>query len=211
MRPSVHSARLAALLLALGLFVPAPSSAQGGTVAPAAPLQPGDVVRLKIWREPDLSGDFTVDQEGTVTLPRLGPRLVTALPPDSVRAGILRDFRRLLTSPSIAVEFIRRVSVGGGVYKPGVYQVDEVMTVADVITMAGGAQRPDVETVSLVRNGVATGRKLELSARLSSVPVLSGDELRVPRIGWVQRNYQMVYIGISSLLAISTIYSVTRR
>src|SRR5436853_3772784 len=26
----------------------------------AEPLRPGDVIRLQIWREPDLSGDFTV-------------------------------------------------------------------------------------------------------------------------------------------------------
>src|SRR5688500_3271570 len=34
----------------------------------ASALRPGDVVRVRIWREPDFSGDFTVNESGVVTL-----------------------------------------------------------------------------------------------------------------------------------------------
>ena len=95
--------------------------------------------------------------------------------------------------------------------KPAVYLVDEVMTVADAITMAGGMQRQDVKAVELVRDAKPTGRMLDFGTRLSVVPIQSGDELRVPRLSWFQQNYQMVYFGVSSLLAIVTIISVTRR
>lgn len=209
MRLSAFRKPAYALLLAI-LIAPSNAVAQGST-SQLALLRPGDVVRLKIWREPDLSGDFTVDQTGIVTLPRLGPRPATITPPDSLRAGIVRDLKRFLTSPAIEVEFMRRVSIGGGVLKPGVYLVDEVMTVADAITMAGGMQRQDVKTVELVRDAKPTGQTLELITRLSVVPIQSGDELRVPRLSWFQQNYQMVYFGVSSLLAIATILTVMRR
>ena len=38
----------------------------------ASPLRSGDALRLRIWREPDLSGDFTIDDDGVVTLPKIG-------------------------------------------------------------------------------------------------------------------------------------------
>lgn len=208
MRLSVFHKLAHALLLAI-LIAPSNAVAQDPT-SRLALLRPGDVVRMKIWREPDLSGDFTIDQTGIVTLPRLGPRSAVATPPDSLRAGIIQDLKRFLTSPAIEVEFMRRVSIGGGVLKPGVYLVDEVMTVADAVTMAGGMQRQDVKAVELVRDGNPTGRTLDLVTRLSAVPIRSGDELRVPRQNWFQQNYQMVYFAISSLLAIATILSVTK-
>ena len=209
MRQSAFRKLEYALLLAM-LIVPGISAAQG-SMSQLPVLRPGDVVRLKIWREPDLSGDFTVDQAGVVTLPRLGPRPATFIPPDSLRAGIVRDLKRFFTSPSIEVDFFRRVSIGGGVVKPGVYLVDEVMTVADALTMAGGAQRQNITAAELVRDAKPTGRMLDLDTRLSVVPIRSGDELRVPRLSWIQQNYQMVYVGVSSLLAIVTILTITRR
>lgn len=198
-----------AVFLAL-LLVPLVVVAQDPT-ASFALLRPGDVVRIRVWREPDLTGEFTIDKAGLVTLPRLGPRPATTASPDSLRAGIIRDFKRTITSPSIEVMFVRRIGVGGGVLKPGVYPVDEVMTVTDAITLAGGAERQDVTSVELIRAGRPTGRQLDIGALLSAVPVQSGDELRVPRQQWIKQNYQMVYVGISSLLAIVTIFSISRR
>ena len=36
------------------------------TPDPPEALRPGDVVRLRIWREPDLSGDFPVNESSQV-------------------------------------------------------------------------------------------------------------------------------------------------
>ena len=55
---------------------------QAAGVAPARAqttpegLRAGDMVRLKIWREPDLSGDFQVDERGPdhqASAPRVTP------------------------------------------------------------------------------------------------------------------------------------------
>src|SRR5271163_4739261 len=52
--------------------------------AGSAVLLPGDVVRLRIWREPDLSGDFPVDEHGTAVFPKIGPTPVAQVTTDSL-------------------------------------------------------------------------------------------------------------------------------
>jgi protein involved in polysaccharide export with SLBB domain len=50
-------------------------------------LQPGDMIRVAIWREEDLSGEFPVDVDGTVTFPLLGERSVAGMPFAEFRGG----------------------------------------------------------------------------------------------------------------------------
>ena len=46
---------------------------RGGVVA--EPLAPGDAIQLAFSREPDLGGDFPVDESGAVVLPLLGTKV----------------------------------------------------------------------------------------------------------------------------------------
>jgi polysaccharide export outer membrane protein len=62
-------------------------------------LRPGDLLRLKIWREPDLSGDFTVTEPGVVTLPRLGVLSVTGVPVAQLQAQVIAGYRGDLRNP----------------------------------------------------------------------------------------------------------------
>src|SRR5687768_15122204 len=78
------STALFALLSATGAL------AQTSAVTRSAIIGPGDVLRLRIWREPDMSGEFQVSTNGTVVLPRLGQINVSAMPSDSLQA-ILTD------------------------------------------------------------------------------------------------------------------------
>ena len=53
--------RLSLVLLPTLLLAAGTAAAQ---LQDVDPLRPGDVVRLRIWREPDMSGDFAVDEIG---------------------------------------------------------------------------------------------------------------------------------------------------
>ena len=64
------------LVLATSIAV-LPAHAQSAPPAEAGQIQPGDLIRLVIWREPDWSGSWTVPVDGIVVFPRLGPRNVT--------------------------------------------------------------------------------------------------------------------------------------
>src|SRR2546422_6503030 len=57
----------------------------------ADPLAPGDAIQLAFWREPQLGGDFPVDETGSVVLPLIGVRTVTRLTPEQLKAALLAD------------------------------------------------------------------------------------------------------------------------
>jgi polysaccharide export outer membrane protein len=169
-----------------------------------APLQPGDLVRLKIWREPDLSGDFRVDEAGVATFPKIGSLPVSQLSPDSLKSLLVSSYARFLQNPSVDVVFLRRVNVLGAVKNPGLYDVDPTMTVADVIAMAGGVT-PDGQSkkVELHRPGQSETVKLSLQSRLTDFPLRSGDQLRVPQRSWLARNGTVLAAGITAVALIT--------
>src|SRR5688500_2028604 len=66
-------------------------------------LRAGDAVRLRIWREPDLSGDFPVDETGTVVFPMIGAMRVNAESTASLKARLVTTYQNYLSHSSIDV------------------------------------------------------------------------------------------------------------
>lgn len=161
-------------------------------------LRPGDVIRLQVWREPDLSGDFEVDPAENVTVPKLGVLSVRQQSPDSLRAMLLRGFAVYLRNPSVQVTILRRINILGAVMKPGLYPVDPTMTIADAVAAAGGATplgEPD--RVDLIRGRSRTSRHIASATRIADTPLQSGDQIYVPQRNWMVRNATFVTTGAS--------------
>src|SRR3954463_1899933 len=95
------------------------SSPSAHAVAVGNVLAPGDIVRLRIWREPDLSGDFAVDEGGVVTFPKIGPLDVLQQSTQSLKETLLGKYDAYLINPSVEVTILRRINVLGAVQKPG--------------------------------------------------------------------------------------------
>ena len=83
-------------------------------------LRPGDMLRLKIWREPDFSGDFMIDESGQAVLPRLGKTAVSGMSTEQLKSRLEDQYREYLNNPSIEVTPLRQVAVLGAVRNPGV-------------------------------------------------------------------------------------------
>jgi protein involved in polysaccharide export with SLBB domain len=171
---------------------PVTSAAPGASSATAGDLdrlRPGDVVRLRIWREPDLSGDFPVNETGMVVLPRLGPLSVVAESSGSLRARLVDAYAEFLNHRSIDVTLLRRIQVLGAVRQPGVYPVDPTMTISDVLAVAGGATTDgDPNKLELIRDGQQIPGRISRQSLISESHVRSGDQIFVPERGWVRRN-----------------------
>lgn len=210
MARSYVSVALALSLSLAPLGAPRPLAAQAA--APAGPaatalqaavpstLRPGDVIRLKIWREPDYSGDFPIDETGTAVFPRIGPTQVGALTVDSLKQTLTAQYAAFLRNPSIEVTALRRVNVLGAVKNPGLYQVDPTMTVADALALAGGvAGDGRSDRVEVVRDGARLSTDIGMRTRLADTPIRSGDQLYVPQRGWLSRNVGVVAAGISAI------------
>ena len=168
-------------------------------------LRPGDVVRLRIYREPDISGEFPVDERGIVTFPRIGERTVAQWPADSIRPRITRDLGEFLRDPVVEVTLLRRIAIYGFVIKPGLYPVDPTVTVQEAVALAGGALSDGAkDRVELVRNNHRIETNLAVSTPLNQLNLQSGDQLFVPSMSWWARNGRVIVPSLIAALATVT-------
>lgn len=166
----------------------------------SALLQPGDVVRLVIWREPDLSGEFRIDETGTVVLPKLGPQRIGAESGEEFRTRIIAEYRRYLLNPSIDVVFLRRIAVSGAVRNPGLYNVDLTVAVSEALALAGGVtEHGNADRVYVIREGAGSRVGVARTAAIASLPIRSGDQIYVQERSWLSRNVGVV-AGVASSL-----------
>jgi polysaccharide biosynthesis/export protein len=200
-RAAARHWRLASILT-LSLAVARPALSQSSNPRPdsvsngAGLLLPGDLIRLKIWREPDLSGEFQVNTSGQAVFPKLGSMDLNGVSPDSLKQVLVADYSRFLRDPAIEVTVLRRVNVLGAVRNPGLYPLDPTMTVADAVALAGGATSDGkVDKVELRRDQEKLMVDLSRRTRLSTTPIQSGDQLFVPQKSWASRNTVVVAAG----------------
>jgi polysaccharide export outer membrane protein len=189
---------LALLLAAL----PAPAAAQANPTD-AVTLQPGDVIRVLIWREEDLSGEFLVDETGAVTLPLLGERKVNGTPMRQLRDQLIAAYREQLRNPSITIVPLRRINVLGEVNQPGLYLADPTITLAGAIGLAGGTSPAgSMERVRILRGGQVVQNRPGAAVALNTIDVRSGDQIVVGSRSWLSRNAPYV---ISTALSVTTL------
>jgi protein involved in polysaccharide export with SLBB domain len=193
------------LLLAAPIWVASAARAPAQAIVQqsSASLRPGDSLRVRVWREPDLSGVFMVDEHGDLTFPRLGRRSVINVPIDSIRARVQREYAEFVRDASVEITPLYRVRVNGAVRNPGLFTVDPTMSVGDAIGLAGGVS-PEGRNgrVDLVRDGRRIATSISPSSRLVELALRSGDELYVPERIWISRNTGLLFGGLSALASL---------
>jgi len=194
--------RFLALAAALLMLLSAhPARAQAADSVPG--LRPGDVLRVEIWREKELSGDFLVDETGKTTLPMLGERVVTGVSIAELRASLIEAYRVQLRNPSISITPLRRLNVVGEVLRPGLYVVDPTVTLAEAVALAGGATlNGNLRDVRVVRRGQLISTQVGVAQSLREADVRSGDQIIVPQRSWFARNSTFV---VSTLISVTSI------
>ncbi len=110
-------------------------------------LGPGDVVEVRVFNEPDLTGIHQISENGTIRLPLIGPVSAAGHTPDQLSATITDAYNaRYLKSAEVSL-FIKernsqKVFVLGSVGKPGPVPIDAGrMTVIEAIARAGGTTK----------------------------------------------------------------------
>lgn len=168
-----------------------------------ATLLPGDVLKIEVWREEDLSGEFLIDEAGTVVLPMLGDKRVTGIPIPELRDALLVAYRRELRNPSVVVTPLRRVYVLGEVNAPGLIRLDPTVSLGGAIAMAGGTNEAgDLRRIQIVRDGQVVRDGLSPANVLSTLNVRSGDQIIVGRRSWLDRNSTFL---VSAVLSVTSI------
>jgi protein involved in polysaccharide export with SLBB domain len=109
----------------------------------ASSLGAGDVIEVRVYQEPELSGVYQVGPEGDVIFPLCKRVLVGGLPPNGA-AEKLRDClsQGFMRDPQVSVlvkEYnSKKIFVFGEVQKPGTFTYEDGMSIVQAVTLAGG-------------------------------------------------------------------------
>lgn len=179
-------------------------------------LKPGDVLKIQIWPDQALSGEFVIEETGIVYLPVIGRVQAGGVSLDSLRAQLRQQYGEVLKQPVVMVIPLFPVYVIGAVTQPGVYQVSATATVFDVVGRAGGfGPRARSDRVKLIRDGVATELDLrglvESGSSLAPLRVRSGDRIVVPTRGSSILTFQNAYYVLQTAIWAVTLRELLRR
>lgn len=143
-------------------------------------LGPSDKVRLIVFNEPDLSGEFALNSRGQVSLPLLGDIDAAGLTVEQLAAKITASLSQgYINDARVAAEVItyRPYYILGEVAAPGEYPYSSGMTVIKAVAAAKGfTYRAKKSVVYVKRSGAAEEVKMKLTPDLV---VLPGDVVRV--------------------------------
>lgn len=178
--------------------LPAPGRAQAAPPpdTSSAMLAPGDLLRITVWRRPELSGDFVVAPDSSITHPLYREVKVAGEPLRVVEDRVRLFLAKYETNAPFVISPMLRVFVGGEVRAPSVYTVAPGTTVAQAVALAGGpTDRGNLESVSLVRR--EQRQVLDLTrpdTHSATMEARSGDQLLVAR----RRNFFLDVLAPSS-------------
>jgi polysaccharide export outer membrane protein len=160
------------------------------------------MVRVTVFRNPDLTTETRVTDQGTIFFPMVGEVQVAGLTPQQAGARIAERLSsgKFVVNPevqfSIATVNSRQVSVLGNVAKPGRYPIDSVnKRVTDFVAAAGGmaATGSDIVTVVQVRNGAETKTDVDLEQMFRNGNLTANMELAPGDTIFVHRA-PMIYV-----------------
>ncbi|HEX3984129.1 MAG TPA: polysaccharide biosynthesis/export family protein [Acidisoma sp.] len=126
------------------------------TTAANYTLGTGEEVRVVIFGQTQLTGLFTVNDHGSISVPLLGDVPAQGKTTDQLAQAIATGLeqRKLLNNPSVSVEITkyRPVFILGEVVKPGQYPYEPGMTALTLVAIAGGfTYRAQTNYVSVLR------------------------------------------------------------
>lgn len=158
-------------------------------------LGPGDVVKISVFQNPDLTVETRVSESGEISYPLIGGVKVGGLTLQAAENLVAQRLREgnFILKPQVNMLLVQirgnQVAVLGQVNRPGRYPLETfTMRVSDMIAIAGGVGPQGSDTVVLVgmRNGQTFRREIDISALFqqglgADLTLSGGDVLYVPR------------------------------
>jgi polysaccharide export outer membrane protein len=178
--------RSAFILIAAALML-ASCAARGVIAERPAPtesdsylLDTGDKLRITVFGQEDLSGEYSVDGTGAISMPLLPPISARGLTADEFEAALEIELgENLLRNPNVSIQVMefRPFFILGEVRNAGQYPYVSGMTVQSAAAIAGGfTYRANADRVTITRN--RGDRIVELGVDSTEV-VMPGDTILV--------------------------------
>lgn len=132
----------------------------------AVKIEQGDLLKIIVYREADLSGDFVVDTSGNISFPLVGVIKAEKRPVESIRQEILNALKKYIIDPQITITHEKKkkaagenvalsesFTVLGEVRNPGTYEAEKDMTLTKALAEAGGmTMTADAKKVKIIRS-----------------------------------------------------------
>jgi len=144
-------------------------------------FQGGEKVRITVFNEPTLSGDYDIDPSGDISLPLAGTIRAVGLTQPQFEAALARRFRsEYLKNPKVTVTILqfRPIYVVGEVERQGELPFRSGLNALTAIALAGGATYRSNRDYVLIQHFGEVGMKEY--PQTSATLVLPGDLIRVP-------------------------------
>jgi polysaccharide export outer membrane protein len=156
-------------------------------------LQPGDVLHVSVWREPDMQLDVVVQPDGVISLPLAGEMVARGKTIPALREEIAQRLGKLMPDSPVTLAAKQllgnKIYVIGKVNRPGEYVINQAVDVMQALSLAQGATRfaalDDIKILRRTEDGqqaiefdytaVETGESLE-----QNIVLQSGDVVVVP-------------------------------
>jgi polysaccharide biosynthesis/export protein len=222
-------------LLCVATFLPA--HAQSGAAAAQARtehiLGAGDVVRITVFQNPDLTLETRISELGAISFPLIGTVQLLGLSVTGAQDRIAKQLQtgKFVLNPQVNIALVQvrssQVSVLGQVARPGRYPIESVNTkVSEMMAVAGGVLPAGADVITLV--GTRDGKPMKVEIDLPSIlqagkaeldmVLANGDILYVDRApmfyiyGEVQRpGVQRLESGMTVMQALALSGGLTQR
>lgn len=155
----------------------------------------GDVVRITVYGQPDLTTEARVGESGGINFPLIGEVKLAGTSPAQGEAEIAQRLSKggFILDPFVSLNVVQyrgqQISVLGRVNRPGKITLEKVSRVTDALALAGGIIIDGADTVTLVRteDGKTDYRDIDVIAlfkpggEASNELVQDGDIINVAR------------------------------
>lgn len=147
-----------------------------------------DVLAVRVWREPELSGQFPVRPDGKISLQLVNEVQASGLTPEQLGAVIAEGLSKVMTKPEVSVAVLqvnsKKYFISGEVQRPGSFPLLIPTTVLEALVNAGGFRDfANQKDIAILRAGqrfkfnykeVSRGRRME-----QNIQLLHGDHILV--------------------------------
>ena len=145
-------------------------------------LSPGDRVKVTVFNEADLTGEFPVNESGSVAFPLAGEIVASGKSVPEFKAELTKTLRgRFVKNPKVSVEVVnyRPFNVIGEVRNAGQFTYRPGLSMQDAVAMAGGfTYRANTQRLYVRR--ADAGGEASINPDERQVSVMPGDNIRVP-------------------------------
>lgn len=159
------------------------SSAQANDVSSTEYLLgSGDLLKINVFGQDTLSGEYRVDGSGMISMPLIGNVPAKGLTPGQLEQNIIEQLQDgFLKTPRVSVEIndFRPFYILGEINKPGSYPYVSNMRVWNAVALAAGfTKRAKKNGVVIIRADGAGKKKIKVA--LDTI-VFPGDIIEVPQ------------------------------